>query len=143
MRNLAAVAALLLAIAPEAAAAAQFTVKLSDFSSSDVIGVTVKGGIVAGFRRVLARSTGSLTVSLPDGLCEARVRISFENGSNSKRIAVQFTRADNNPGVAYAGQAIDLLVPANAKIIVTIPLFFTASGPGGGAEVALTGKFVN
>lgn len=80
MRNLAAVAALLLTIAPESAAAAQFTVKLSDFSSSDVIGVTVKGGIVAGFRRVLARSTGSLTVGLPDGLCEARVRISFENG---------------------------------------------------------------
>jgi hypothetical protein len=70
--------------------------------------------------------------------------ISFENGSNSKRIAVQFTSSvENGKAIARAGQAIQLLVPANAKIIVTVPLFFTGSGPGGGAEVALTGVYVN
>ena len=71
-------------------------------------------------------------------------QIGFENGSNSKWIPVQFKRGvDNNTTIARAGEEIQLLIPANAKIIVSIPLFFTGSGPGGGAEVALTGVYVN
>lgn len=73
----------------------------------------------------------------------AEGEIGFDLGSNKKRIPVQFTRADNGGAVAYAGQAIHLLVPAGAKIVVSVPLFFTGSGPGGGAEVALTGRFMS
>lgn len=72
----------------------------------------------------------------------AEGEIGFDLGSNKKRIPVQFTRAENG-GVAFAGQAIHLLVPAGAKIIVSVPLFFTGSGPGGGAELALTGRYLN
>jgi hypothetical protein len=70
--------------------------------------------------------------------------IGFQNGGSSKWVPLQFTRgADNFNDVARAGQVIQLLVPANAKIIVKLPLFFTGSGPGGGAELALSGVFVN
>lgn len=69
--------------------------------------------------------------------------IGFDIGSNSKRIPVHYTRNGNGGAVANAGQSIHLLVPAGAKLIATIPLFFTGSGPGGGAEVALTGRYIN
>jgi hypothetical protein len=70
--------------------------------------------------------------------------IGFDSGTTKKRIPVQFAQnAENGKFIAHAGQAIKLLVPANGKIIVTVPLFFTGSGPGGGAEIALTGMFLN
>jgi hypothetical protein len=53
-------------------------------TSSDVTSVSVKGGEVREFKRVLSKSSRSFTVEFPDGECIAkRVRVSFANGSKS------------------------------------------------------------
>jgi hypothetical protein len=80
MRVHAAIAVLLMAMTPAPASAAQYSFKLNNFTSSDVVGVSVRGGTVTGFRRVLARSTRTFTVEVPKGGCSTRVRISFESG---------------------------------------------------------------
>lgn len=70
--------------------------------------------------------------------------IGFELGGKSTRVAVPFTSGiHDGKARAHGGQALQLLVPAGAKIIVNLPVYFNASGPNGGAEVALLGSFIN
>lgn len=72
----------------------------------------------------------------------ANGEIAFEVNGNWTRVTVPFHRSNRNgKAFAQAAQALQVVIPPNTKIIVSIPVFFAGGGANGGAEVALTGVY--
>lgn len=75
-----AVAMLLLSTAASLGAA--HSVSIVNKSSAAVSNFSVRGGTVDGFKPVNSSQTRSVTVTLPDGTCEASAHFAFTDGSD-------------------------------------------------------------
>lgn len=74
------VAATLLGIS--SAAAGSYSFLLRNVASLDVTRLTVKDGKVQGFKRLPKGGERSVTITLPDGVCRSRIRITFANNTH-------------------------------------------------------------
>ena len=64
------------------AGAAEVTIE--NLTEADIVGVSVKPGEVADFKRVRAGTSRTLEVTMPKGECQAQLVLRFDDGATSE-----------------------------------------------------------
>lgn len=71
-----------LALVPSAALAETYQFTIKNGYTDALTGLSIGGGKVEGFKPIPANGKRTFPVTLKDGVCEARVTVTFANGQN-------------------------------------------------------------